>query len=179
MTSFVEGPSPVYARPIVVVVGPTGPLGAPTGPTGTTGPTGITGAVGTGPTGNTGNTGCTGKQGLTGPTGFTGPPGGTQTGSTGTVGPAGPTGPASFTGATGTSGFVELGNMVVNWGSAASATGGGATGTFAQAYTDAVPRVTLGLTGATGAWVSSLSKTGLVITSANGTPTVAYIAAGS
>lgn len=125
MTSFVQGPSPVYARPIVLVVGPTGPSGAPTGATGitgTTGPTGSTGQVGatgtqgiqgvTGPTGKTGFTGNTGPVGssLTGPTGpqgpLTGPTGPIGTGPTGATGVTGNTGPIGTgpTGATGVTG---------------------------------------------------------------------------
>lgn len=130
MTSFVQGPSPVYARPIVLVVGPTGPSGGPTGATGVTGPTGVTGTQGTigttgptgaastqtGPTGKQGVTGNTGPQGNsitgatgasgtspTGPTGMTGPSGG-PTGTTGPTGPSGAAGVATNTGATGSTG---------------------------------------------------------------------------
>ena len=65
MAVFVEGPSPVYARPIVISVGPTGYTGPSGGPTGPTGNTGSTGPIGTGPTGATGAA-------ATGPTGFNG-----------------------------------------------------------------------------------------------------------
>lgn len=128
MGAIVQGPAPVYARPIVVAGGPTGPSGGPTGPTGITGrtgptgPTGVQGATGnpstvTGPTGYTGargNTGASGPPGagatgptgnpaaLTGPTGFTGPTGGGGTGPTGPNG--GPTGATGVTGATGATG---------------------------------------------------------------------------
>lgn len=105
----VVSPAPIYARPVVVVGGPTGPAGGPTGPTGNTGPSGA--PASTGPTGYTGPTGAgaTGASGVTGPrglTGFTGPPGSSITGPTGAasteVGPTGPTGATGNTGPTGT-----------------------------------------------------------------------------
>lgn len=114
MTVFVNGPAPVYARPVVVAsgfTGPTGPSQGPTGPTGTTGagPTGQTGPVGpTGSIGLQGSTGPQGIQGLSGPQGLTGPAGSaTNTGATGAAGGTGPTGlagTATNTGATGTTG---------------------------------------------------------------------------
>ena len=105
---------------------------------------------------------------MTGPTGFTG-----NTGATG------PTGQAIVTATTGTTGYYQLGNVVVNWGKVPSAALSGTTGVFAHAYTDANPRVTLGISGTTGAYVLAVSKTGVQIASFNGTPDVDYIAVGS
>ena len=115
MTVFVNGPAPIYARPVVVAsgfTGPTGPSQGPTGPTGTTGagPTGATGPIGpTGSIGLQGQTGPQGIQGLSGPQGLTGPAGSaTNTGATGAQGLTGPTGvagSATNTGATGPTGF--------------------------------------------------------------------------
>lgn len=109
MTITVNSPAPIYARPVVVVGGPTGPSGGPTGATGNTGPSGAPAA--TGPTGFTGPTGAgaTGPSGVTGPrglTGFTGPAGNSITGPTGDasteIGPTGATGPTGFGGTGGT-----------------------------------------------------------------------------
>jgi hypothetical protein len=109
MTITVNQPAPIYARPVVVIGGPTGPSGGPTGPTGNTGPSGAPAA--TGPTGRTGPTGlgATGATGATGPrglTGYTGPPGNSVTGPTGDASTApgltGPTGATGNTGPTGT-----------------------------------------------------------------------------
>ena len=98
MSSSVQGPAQVYARPVVIPAAATGPTGPSGGPTGPTGPTASTGP--TGPTGSTGLQGKTGPTGtLTGPTGaigITGPPGNSVTGASSTVtGPtgSGPTGP--------------------------------------------------------------------------------------
>ena len=107
----VNSTAPVYARPVVVVVGPTGPSGVPTGVTGNTGPSGTNATGVTGPTGATGG-GQTGPTGVTGPrgqTGFTGPPGNqgpTGQSAVGTTGPTGPlgTGPTGLTGPTGVTG---------------------------------------------------------------------------
>lgn len=105
MTTVVQGPSPVFTRPIVIVVGPTGPSGSPTGATGPTGPTGFTGNTGAqGNTGSIGPSGVTGRTGPTGVTGNTGPVGSSVTGPTGPQGPlTGPTGPIG-TGPTGATG---------------------------------------------------------------------------
>jgi len=107
MTSFVQGPSPVYARPIVVAVGPTGPSSSPTGSTGNTGPTGPIGPSGVGPTGAAGAASTvTGPTGRTGPTGSNGAVG--ATGAQGTQGVTGPTGAAStVAGPTGATGAVN------------------------------------------------------------------------
>lgn len=137
MALVVQGPAPVYARPIVVAGGPTGPSGGPTGTTGNTGPTGFTGAVGaqgstgaassvtgpTGPTGRQGNIGQTGPGGLgqtgaTGPNGSTagdtGPTGATGSGGPGPTGPSGgPTGPTGPSGQTGYTGPVS-GTLSIN-----------------------------------------------------------------
>lgn len=164
-------PGPTGPTGPVAATGPTGPNGGPTGPTGNTGPTGIAG-----PTGPTGNTGPTGSNN-TGSTGNTGPPG--SLGPTGNTGPTGPIGPTGYTGATGSgTGYVQFGNIILNYGKVV-ATSGGVTGQFALAYTDAVPLVTIGATGPTGAYVSALSKTGVVITTVNGTEQVDYIAVGT
>lgn len=113
MTVQVNQPAPIYARPVVVVGGPTGPSGGPTGPTGNTGPSGAPASTGaTGPTGpsGAGSTGPTGASGPRGLTGYTGPPGNSVTGPTGdastTIGPTGATGAtgAAATGATGPTG---------------------------------------------------------------------------
>lgn len=110
MTVSVNGPAPVMARPIVLVLGPTGPSG---GPTGSTGPTGALGL--TGPTGQRGQTGAggaassvTGPTGNTGPAGVTGPQGNTVTGPTGGAGPTGSSGQA----------FVSDINFVIDGGGA-------------------------------------------------------------
>ena len=176
MTTVVAGPAPVMSRPIVLIGGPTGPAGIPGGPTGDTGSTGPTGYTGfTGSDGATGAAGTAGAAstvtGPTGPTGLTGPPGGGQTGPTGNTGPIGVVSGAS----TGAAGFMQLSNIVINWGLVAA----GTTATFTTAYTDASPRVTLGPTGATGATVINVSKTGFNITGPNGTPSADYIAIGS
>ena len=117
------------AIPVIgVSVGPTGPTGSPavlTGPTGFTGPTGVTGWTGwTGVTGNTGPTGPTGNTGNTGPV--------STTAATG----AGPTG------------YVEMGNILIQWGITAAAAGG-ATGTFPIPYKNSAI-VVLGASGPTG-----------------------------
>lgn len=120
MTVFVNGPAPVYARPVVVAsgfTGPTGPSGGPTGPTGLTGPTGPTGMAGpsgvSGVAGIQGPTGPSGPVGASGPAGLTGPPGSaTNTGATGSQGVTGPTGvagSATNTGATGNTGPIGTG----------------------------------------------------------------------
>ena len=106
MTVTVVEPAPIFARPVVVVGGPTGPSGGPTGatgasgvtgPTAATGVTGPTGATGLGATGATGVTGPSGVAGLTGPPGNPGPTGLSATGTTGPTGPFG-TGPTGSTG---------------------------------------------------------------------------------
>lgn len=118
-------PASIYARPVVVVGGPTGPsgtAGGPTGPTGVSGPTGFgatgptglrgftgpTGFGATGPTGDRGFTGPQGSQGLTGPTGASGPTG-PASGPTGDRGPTGIDGPTGATGPTGASGIGATG----------------------------------------------------------------------
>lgn len=169
MTSAVGAPAPVYARPVVVIAGPTGPAGGATGVNGPTGPSGLNASGATGPTGPTGF-GATGPTGLgqTGPAGFTGPPGGPtgvtgptgntghtgfgSTGSTGPSGPAGgPTGPAgaSFTGPTGNTGPTGAG--------ATGPTGsGGAAGGLYNQVMSATP--TAASTGFT-TWVNQGSAT--------------------
>lgn len=141
MTVQVQAPAPIYARPVVVVGGPTGPSGGPTGTTGATGPTGkaapsgatgSTGPTGTGPTGVTGTTGATGATGPFGPPGNAGPTGLSAVGTTGPTGasglgpsgptgktgptgpsggPTGPTGPTGVTGNTGPTGPAQVANM--------------------------------------------------------------------
>lgn len=180
MTVVVNAPAPVSAMPVVVAGGFTGPTGPSPGSTGPTGASGLLGPTGyTGPTGLTGPTGITGPTGVgTGPTGMTGPPGNSITGATGPTGVAGPTGGASGATGSGPTGYFQIGNITTNYGKVTAATGG-TTGVFAAAYVDATPVVTLGLSGTTGAWISGLSKTGVVITSANGAPIVDYIAVGT
>lgn len=143
MTVQVIEPAPIYARPVVVVGGPTGPSGGPTGatgPTGNTGPSGLSPTGATGPTGG-GTTGPTGATSATGPTGFTGPPGNAGptglaatgvTGATGSTGPIG-TGPTGATGVTGNTG-----------------PSGGPTGPTG-------PTGSVGLTGATGAGATGVT----------------------
>lgn len=169
MSSFVQGPSPVFARPIVLVVGPTGPSGGPTGPTGNTGPTGVTGSVGTiGATGNTGPTGTagtltgpTGRTGATGPQGnsITGPTGapGTLTGPTGNTGPVGtgPTGTQGLTGPSGPTGFTgpnggPTGPTGNTGGNGATGPAGGPTGPTGLTGPSGGPTGNTGNTGPTG-----------------------------
>lgn len=150
MTVQVQAPAPVYARPVVVVVGPTGPSGAPTGPTGNTGPTGApaatgttgaTGPTGSGPTGVTGNTGPRGQTGFTGPPGNQGPTGLNATGADGATGPTGLTG-FGATGPTGISGPTgPLGT---------GPTGFGATGPTGNTGPNGGPTGPTGNTGPTG-----------------------------
>lgn len=127
MVVQVQAPAPVYARPVVVVVGPTGPSGGPTGATGSTGPTGAPAATGTtgatGPTGSgpTGATGVTGPRGLTGFTGPSNNPG--ATGATGVTGPQGAQGNVGATGATGAAATGPTGS------GGATGPSGGPTGT--------------------------------------------------
>jgi Collagen triple helix repeat (20 copies) len=140
MTVQVQAPAPVYARPVVVVVGPTGPSGGPTGPTGSTGPSGLSATGLTGPTGPQGGgaTGPTGNTGPRGQTGFTGPPGNSVTGSTGAAstvtGPTGPIGPtgvsgsATNTGATGNTGPTGAPGSATNTGATGPAGAAGVTG---------------------------------------------------
>lgn len=116
MATQVQAPAPVYARPVVIVVGPTGPSGGPTGPTGNTGASGLSATGQTGPTGMTGGgqTGPTGVTGARGQTGYTGPPGNlgptglSAVGTTGATGPIG-TGPTGVTGNTGPTGPLGTG----------------------------------------------------------------------
>lgn len=154
MTTTVIEPAPIYARPVVVVGGPTGPSGGPTGPTGNTGRTG--------PTASPGSTGATGPTGLgaTGPSGVTGPRG--LTGFTGPQGNAGPTGPTGNTGATGfgPTGATGVPGSATSTGAtgAAGPTGGtgptgvagSATNTGATGPTGATGIGATGPTGATG-----------------------------
>lgn len=139
MTITPIAPAPVYARQVVVVVGPTGPSGGPTGTTGPTGPTAGTGSTGpTGPTGRTGPAGSTGATGyLTGPTGppgnsITGPTGtqglATNTGATGPTGPTGTPGAATNTGATGPTGQQGPAGTASNTGATGPTGSAGPTG---------------------------------------------------
>ena len=146
MTVEVLSPAPIYARPIVVVGGPTGPAGGPTGPTGHTGPSGAPAA--TGPTGFTGPTGAgaTGPSGVTGPrglTGYTGPPGNSLTGPTGPVSTEpGLTGPTGNTGAGGPGPTGPTGNTGM--------TGFGATGPTGETGPSGGPTGPTGPSGVTG-----------------------------
>lgn len=143
-------PAPIFARPVVVVGGPTGPSGGPTGATGASGVTGPTAATGltgaTGPTG-LGATGATGVTGPSGVTGFTGPPGNpgpTGLSAVGTTGPTGPTGMTGFgaTGPTGVTGPLGTGPT--------GSTGFGATGPSGVTGPSGGPTGPTGITGATG-----------------------------
>jgi hypothetical protein len=133
MAAPISIPSPVYARPVVIVPGNTGPTGPASGLTGPTGATGITGY--TGPSGPTGSsfTGPSGPTGIVGATGFTGPPGNSVTGpagvasNTGATGPTGATGIATNTGATGPTGVAATGATGPT-GAAGTASNTGATG---------------------------------------------------
>lgn len=151
MTVQVNGPAPVYARPIIVATALTGPTGpnsgftGATGPTGPTGSTGSTGPIGTGPTGSTGSTGTTGP---TGKAGLTGPPGSYIGGVTGGTLPP--------------SGAIPVGNMIINWGSM-SVIPAGASAAFTTPYSDAPPLVTLGPTGNTGPYYYTATTTVLTI----------------
>ena len=103
-----------------------------------------------------------------------------MTGPTGATGFTGPTGPtAAYAATTGTTGYIQLGNVVLNWGKVPAAAVSGTTGVFAHAYVNAAPRVTLGVSGTTGAYVLAVSLTGVQIASNNDTPDVNYIAIGS
>ena len=165
-------PAPVQAFPVVLgATGPTGPASGPTGPTGPTGPSGASATGVTGPTGalGTGPTGATGVTGPTGATGFTGPP--ANAGATGPTGPSanftGPTGPVFVpSGGTGggPTGYIMLGNFTINYGKVVCGPSG-ATAVFPHAYVDAIPAVTLGLSGPTGISPSilSLDKNGVSI----------------
>ncbi len=184
MPAIVNAPAPVAAMPVRVAGGFTGPTGPSPGSTGPTGPTGNY----TGPTGYTGYTGPSGVTGaagaLTGPTGntgFTGPPGNSLTGPTGVTGGIGPQ--AVFVGITGSgpTGSIQFGNITLNWGEVTAAVSG-TTGFFSTAYVDASPSVVLGCTGPTGAagaYVLSISKTGVQIAAPNSTPFVWWAAFGT
>jgi hypothetical protein len=166
MTSFVNGPAQVMARPIAVAYGPTGPAGGPTGATGATGFTGRTG-----PTGQRGMTGAngasssiTGPTGPTGRAGLTGPPGSSVTGYTGPTGAQGSTGPtgAFSTGATGAgpTGYFQLGNLIHQWGATSVAAGTGSV-VFPQAYVNSAV-VVVGASGPTGTFptVTAITTSG-------------------
>jgi hypothetical protein len=136
--------------------GQTGPAGA----AGNTGPTGPTGAQGTqGIQGNSGNTGPTGAGGAQGTQGNTGP--------TGSTGPTGPTGPvytagATGLGATGPTGYVQMGNIIWNWGPGVA----GVTAGFAKSYGATGPIITAVPKGTTGfIELSAVSLIGFVMTS--------------
>lgn len=118
----------------------------------------------TGPTGPTGNTGAAS---VTGPTG-----GGSGTGPTGPTGPTSGTGPtgliysgATGVGASGASGFMYLGNVLINWGVAQINTTTATFG-FPKAYTDNPPSLLFGPRGNSATLVytmpnaPSISKTG-------------------
>lgn len=107
--------------------------------------------TGTGPTGATGITGYTGytagvdwNDEPTGPTGAAG-----TTGPTGSI--TGPKGPSPFTGGThapgtGVSGYMQYGNIIMNWGQA-NVTSAVQTFMFSQPYNDNPPCVVFGSTG--------------------------------
>lgn len=144
MTVQVQAPAPVYARPVVVVAGPTGPSGGPTGPTGNTGPSGLSATGMTGPTGMTGG-GATGATGVTGPrglTGYTGPPG--NPGATGTAGTSSNTG---ATGPTGMTGFGATGPTGPSGGGGPTGPSGGPTGPTGPTSGPTGPTGTTGATG--------------------------------
>lgn len=183
MTVNVEGPAPVYTRPVVVVpgaTGPTGPVGGPTGPSGPTGIQGPTGNVGfTGPLGPTGQPGI--FTGPTGPGGLTGPPGTGATGARGQTGPQGVTGPTGNVSETinnsGSLG-VQLADVIIN-------TGGGPIGvsgtnfSFPVPYNLGPPRVTLGPTGITGIYVGARTQTSVEIYAVGSTGYADWIAIGA
>ena len=164
MVADVKGAAAVYARPVVTPMGIVGPTGATSGLTGPTGPAA-----------NTGTTGPTGPS-VTGPAGAQG-----NTGQTGAVGKTGPTGPVAFTAiSSGLSGAAQWGPVIFNFGSLYATGGTGATFTFAIPYNFQPPAVALGLTGPTGAYVGSISLTGVQIIAENGlTPYVMIQAIGA
>jgi hypothetical protein len=88
--------------------------------------------------------------------------------------------PISGVTASGPVGYFKLGNIIVNYGEVV-ATITGVTGLFAKAYTDAAPAVTLGSTNvANTTAVTSVSKTGVVIsTVSSATETCYYNAIGT
>ena len=164
MVVYVEGPAPVYARPVVTaspIPGPTGPASGLTGPTGATGPAAFTGT--TGPTGRTGPQGPTGPIGVSGSVGATGPIGYTEV----TSGPTGPTGGIKFQ------------SLTINYGFLNATGSPGSTFTFPIPYTYEPPTVTLGVTGLTGAYVGPISLTGVVVIADNGSPYVMIQAMGA
>lgn len=183
--------APIMAQPVVVVLGPTGPSGGPTGPTGPlgTGPTGAGAYTGpTGPTGGgpTGPTGAGAFTGPTGPIGRTGPPGPAATGAQGALGPTGYTGPpgTAAQGTTGgpgavfgTSGYVYLGNILIQWGFASGASP--VTVNLWTNYVDAAPVISLTATGATGAagmYVNADGKTSFNVTAfPGGSPSIGFM----
>lgn len=184
MTAYVQGPAPVFTRPVVIAAGPTGPAGGPTGPTGATGSLGVTGPQGivgyTGPTGMTGA--AANMTGPTGPTGVTGPPGTSVTGPTGATSTAvGPTGPSAWSisfPVNGQTGSIQFSPLIMNFGGF-NVDSGGTTITFKTAYVQNPPFVTIGVTGPTGAYVSALSTTQITLHPNNGGPIwVSFIAVG-
>ena len=148
----------------VAATGPTGPSGGPTGPTGSTGPTGVSGPTGQLGTGTTGPSGPTGSKGSTG---FTGPPGAAGNATELTSGITGPTGSIKFT------------NVIINYGEGLAAVAPGATFNFVTAYNNLPPTIAYGVTGTTGVYVNSISKTGVQIAALNGTPFVMFHAIGT
>ena len=139
----------------------------PTGPTGNTGPTGPTGAASTiagptGPTGTNGTVGATGPTGALGPTGpgtgATGPAGPTGPTGSGSTGPTGPTGAGvtSITAGTGLSGgtITSTGTIALDVATANNWTGKqtftGSTSSLASKFVNALEKVTVSATAATG-----------------------------
>jgi hypothetical protein len=110
-------------------------------------------------------TGAEGVTGALGPTGAQGTAGGQ-----GTIGPAGPA--AAYAGATGpTAGYVELGNILQQWGTAAVMPSG-TTVTFPKPYSITPAVVVTGQAG--GPFYATPTATSVTITSTTGTQTVSW-----
>jgi hypothetical protein len=115
----------------------------------------------------------TGAPGATGALGPTGPQG--IAGGQGIIGPTGPA--ATYAGATGpTAGYVELGSIIQQWGSA-SVTPSGPTVTFPKPYSITPAVVVTGQAG--GPFYATPTATSVTITSTAGTQTVSWQAIGS
>jgi hypothetical protein len=109
---------------------------------------------------------------VAGPTGPVGP--------AGAGGPTGATGPAAtVTAATGpTGGYMQVGNIITQWGSLVASTGAGTTANFPKPYTDGPPSVTASAA-AGGTLQVSATKTSITISCNSGTPVVSWKAIGS
>jgi hypothetical protein len=101
-------------------------------------------------------------------------------GAAGSAGPTGATGPAAtVTAATGpTGGYMQVGNIITQWGSLVATTGAGTTVNFPRPYTDGPPSVTASAA-AGGTLQVSATKTSITVSCNSGTPVVSWKAIGS